>query len=162
DGFHNLMRRVEVALAWASTNHSSHQCDLPIAHGEDALRKFRHADTLDLDAAATTGGYMPRVDGFFGSTYQNSLLEVGLVVVGGPLESVAAANGLPVAHAWRGLFLRHYLVTAWRRLWGEVVLACDGRTTNDVIESVIDQLPDVTVSQFVDEIETELNGRLVR
>ncbi len=50
------------------------------------------------------------------------------LVFSGPLESSAVAHGLVgQAGAWRGVFLRHYLVTAWRELWPKLwisVTAC--------------------------------------
>src|SRR5688572_2233506 len=69
NGFVELVRRAEVALAWASGHHRDHLSELPVAHGFDELHRFTTGGVLDLDAASQPGGYMQNERGFFGSTY---------------------------------------------------------------------------------------------
>jgi hypothetical protein len=79
DNFVALVRRAEVALAWASGHHREHLSELPVAHGYDELHRFTSAGILDVEAASQPRGYMQNERGFFGSTYGNSEIELGLL-----------------------------------------------------------------------------------
>lgn len=264
DRFVELVRRVEVALAWASGHHAEHLAELPVAHGYDELQRFTAGDVLDVDAASQPGAYMQNKRGFFGSTYGNSEIELGLLtpdwkpgprfdaharsaigeavaglvelaerpsltvadaqaaavgglcvcmarngaegvwlrdlvwghlggdrwaslddarretatvlarviadatepvsdpvdamrtalVYSGPLNGISAAAGNDIAAAWRGLFLRHLAVTAWRQLWTSVVKECAGTTAAEVGAAVAENFDDVTVGEFCADLVT--------
>ena len=68
----------------------------------------------------------------------------------GPLGTVPAAAGLiDAAERWRGLLLRHYTVTAWRRLWADIVdVAGTGATTAEISARIAADCPSVTVAEF--------------
>lgn len=81
---------------------------------------------------------------------------------GGPLEASPVAQfDVAQAGAWRGLFLRHYLVTAWRELWAEVVELCNGATTDEIREAIASQVQAVKVSDFVASMRTVDGEHLV-
>lgn len=271
DAFIELVRRAEVAVAWAGGHHAEHLSELPIAHGWDELQRFTADGVLDVDAASRPGAYMQNERGFFGSTYGNSEIELGLLtadwkpgprfdahaaaamsgalaglldlarrptltaddgrdaaagglcvctarsgaeggwlrdlvwgrlggdrwaplddarretatvlahvfadatdpvtepvdamravlVYSGPLEGIPAAAGHDVAAAWRGLFLRHLAVTAWRQLWTSVVNECAGTTAAEVGAAVAGHFEDVTVGEFCAELTTIDGDRLL-
>jgi len=101
DGYLDLVRRCEVALAWISAQHTDHVVDLPIAHGQEQLPRFTSGGVLDLQAASRPLAYVQNPSGFFGSTYGNSEMELGLLTADwapGPRFSdrarVAVGSGL--------------------------------------------------------------------
>lgn len=79
EGYLELVRRCEVALAWVSAQHSEHLAQLPIAHGEEQLPRFTSGGVLDLTAASRPLAYMQNPNGFLASTYANSEVELGLL-----------------------------------------------------------------------------------
>jgi hypothetical protein len=80
----------------------------------------------------------------------------------GSNEDLDVARGLvDQAEGWRGLFLRHYLVSAWRDLWADVVEQCQGMTTGEVQESIASQFDLGTVSDFVASFVTSDGNGLV-
>jgi hypothetical protein len=81
----------------------------------------------------------------------------------GSLDGSPVAFGLvDQAEAWRGLLLRHYLVTAWRDLWADVVEECIGTATSVVQNAIASRFGNTTVKAFVDQFETSTaEGRLL-
>lgn len=70
---------------------------------------------------------------------------------------VAAA--LDEAQAWRGVILRNYSVGAWRRLWAWLVDQVDEFVpAAQVADALADQLPDVTVAQFLGGLPATTDG----
>jgi hypothetical protein len=95
-GVADLLRRVEVTVAWASSHHESHHAELPAAHGRDALVRHISGGTLNLAAASQQGQYSPRRLGFLESAYSNPENTVGVLLAGpraGPRFSSAARAG---------------------------------------------------------------------
>jgi hypothetical protein len=78
------------------------------------------------------------------------------VVFGGALEEDPVLSGIGEAEAWRGLLLRNYSVSAWRRLWAALV-SCIGtadehadRSAAELQAWLADQMPDMTTGAFID------------
>ena len=78
----DLLRRAEVAVAWASSHHQSHLADLPVAHGRDALARHISGGTLNLRVASRQGQYSPRRLGFLESAYSNPENIIGVMAAG--------------------------------------------------------------------------------
>ena len=84
------------------------------------------------------------------------------VTFDGPLESSIVAHELiDQAGAWRGVFLRHYLVTAWRELWADIVDLCNGLSTGEVREAIASQVDSVNVADFAASFHTIDGDRLL-
>jgi hypothetical protein len=63
-------------------------------------------------------------------------------------DDVASAN--PVTERWRGLALRNYTVSAWRRLWAWLVdEIVDVTHLDDVVTAFVERLPDITVAAWL-------------
>jgi hypothetical protein len=76
-------------------------------------------------------------------------------------DSFVAAGLLDQAEAWRGLLLRHYLVTAWRDLWADVVEQCGGTATSVIQAAVASHFGQIEVGAFVESFETSRDGKLL-
>jgi hypothetical protein len=76
---------------------------------------------------------------------------------------VVASDVIEFGEAWRGLLLRHYTVTAWRRLWTATVNTVDGRglTTAQIGEMVAGACPDITVGEYAASFTTTDTDRLL-
>ncbi|MGW3520208.1 hypothetical protein [Streptomyces hydrogenans] len=83
------------------------------------------------------------------------------VAFGPLLAEDPVLSAIPEAAAWRGLLLRHYSVSAWRRLWADLVAevgADDGpdgardRSAADLRDWLCDRVPDGTVARALDEL----------
>jgi hypothetical protein len=78
------------------------------------------------------------------------------VVFGGALEEDPVLATIGEAEAWRGLLLRNYSVSAWRRLWAALVSiigAADehlDRSPDELRAWLADQMPDMTVAAFME------------
>jgi hypothetical protein len=72
----------------------------------------------------------------------------------------AVAAGLAEAEVWRGVVLRRFAVGAWRRLWAHMVndLVVDLVTTSQVADAFADELPDLTVGQFLRSLPDTMIG----
>ena len=80
------------------------------------------------------------------------------VVFGGPLDADPVLAAVREAESWRGLLLRNYSVSAWRRLWAALV-SCIGtadehqdRSATELQAWLADQMPDTTVGAFTGEL----------
>ena len=80
------------------------------------------------------------------------------VVFGGPLDADPVLATVREAESWRGLLLRNYSVSAWRRLWAALV-SCIGtadehqdRSAAELQAWLADQMPDTTVGAFTGEL----------
>jgi hypothetical protein len=137
--------------------------------GPPSLREtdLTRRDTIRLLARAITAGAVGRVFVASGEGMPPSPSVVGTaddpegllraaLLFSGPLEQVPAAAGLvDYAEKWRGLLLRHYTVTAWRRLWGHVVDAAgSGRTAREIGEVIGAKCVDTTVGEFANSFAT--------
>lgn len=68
------------------------------------------------------------------------------------------ASSVDEAEAWRGVVLRHYTVGAWRRLAWLVDQVDDLITTEGLASVFADQLPDVTVDAFCQELPASVDA----
>lgn len=79
------------------------------------------------------------------------------VVFGDALDTDPVLAAIKEAESWRGLLLRNYSVSAWRRLWAALVSfigAADDhkdRSPEELQVWLADQMPDVTVGAFMDD-----------
>ena len=69
------------------------------------------------------------------------------------------------AAAWRGVLLRNYSVSAWRRLWAALVRSIGqeddsaDRSAEDLQAWLAGQMPDTTVRAFMAELPPGMTGR---
>ncbi|YCK40805.1 hypothetical protein ACNF49_44145 [Actinomadura sp. ATCC 39365] len=78
-----------------------------------------------------------------------------LIAYGDFLTSDPVTAPLETAPVWRGVMLRNYAVSAWRRLWSWLVSQVDGlMPTDDLAERFADNMPDGTLAAFMDGLPT--------
>jgi hypothetical protein len=81
------------------------------------------------------------------------------------LETDAVLAGIGEAAAWRGLLLRNYSVSAWRRLWAALVRSIgeeddfSDRSAGELQAWLADQMPGGTVRAFMDQLPPGMTGR---
>ncbi|MEU4954371.1 hypothetical protein [Streptomyces lavendulae] len=86
-----------------------------------------------------------------GDSYTRALR--GTVAFGPLVSDDPVLSGIPEAARWRGLLLRHYSVSAWRRLWADLVTEVGGqdggqdRSAAELRVWLRDQVPDGTVDE---------------
>lgn len=87
------------------------------------------------------------------------------VVFSEALETDPVLAGIGESAAWRGILLRNYSVSAWRRLWAGLVRSI-GREDDSADRSIwemqawlADQMPSMTVRTFMDELPPGMTGR---
>lgn len=88
------------------------------------------------------------------------------VAFGDALETDPVLATVKEAESWRGLLLRNYSVSAWRRLWAGLVTfigAADDhedRSPEELQAWLADQMPDMTVGAFMEgELPLTMAGR---
>ncbi|MGW2089788.1 hypothetical protein [Streptomyces sp. NPDC001880] len=94
-----------------------------------------------------------------GDSYTGALREA--VAFGPLLADDPVLSAVPEAARWRGLLLRHYSVSAWRRLWADLVTEVgtqDGqnggqdRSAAELRAWLCDQVPAGTVEEAISEL----------
>ncbi|MEV5552035.1 hypothetical protein AB0L44_00150 [Nonomuraea wenchangensis] len=74
-----------------------------------------------------------------------------LIAYGDFLTSDPVTATLETAPVWRGVMLRNYAVSAWRRLWSWLVSEVDGlMPADDLAERFADKMPDGALAAFMD------------
>lgn len=87
------------------------------------------------------------------------------VVFSDALETDPVLAGIDEAAAWRGVLLRNYSVSAWRRLWAALVRSIGheddstDRSAEELQAWLADQMPSMTVRAFMDELPPGMTGR---
>ncbi len=80
------------------------------------------------------------------------------VAFGPFIHDNSVAAGIDEAQAWRGVILRNYSVGAWRRLWAWLIDQVVGFVpTREVADAFADNLPDMTVGQFVTDLPDSID-----
>jgi len=80
------------------------------------------------------------------------------------LETDPILAGIAGAAAWRGVLLRNYSVSAWRRLWAALVHSIGpkdehkDRSVQELQAWLADQMPLMTVRAFMDELPPGMTG----
>jgi hypothetical protein len=78
-----------------------------------------------------------------------------LIAYGNLLTNDPVLASLETAPVWRGVMLRNYAVSAWRRLWSWLVSQVDGlMPADDLAERFADSMPDGTLAAFMDGLPT--------
>lgn len=88
------------------------------------------------------------------------------VAFGDALDTDPVLATIKEAESWRGLLLRNYSVSAWRRLWAALVSSIGAaddhqdRSPEELQAWLADQMPEVTVGAFMDdELPATMAGR---
>jgi hypothetical protein len=86
------------------------------------------------------------------------------VVFSDALETDPVLAGIEEAAAWRGVLLRNYSVSAWRRLWAALVRSIGqeedsaDRSTEELQAWLAEKMPGMTVRAFMDELPPGMTG----
>ena len=81
------------------------------------------------------------------------------------LETDPVLAGIEEAEAWRGVLLRNYSVSAWRRLWAALVYSIGDedshgdRSAEELQAWLADQMPSMTVRAFMSELPATMAGQ---
>lgn len=87
------------------------------------------------------------------------------VVFSDALETDPVLASIGEAAAWRGVLLRNYSVSAWRRLWAALVRsigqedASRDRSAGELQAWLADQMPSMTVRAFMGQLPPGMTGR---
>jgi hypothetical protein len=87
------------------------------------------------------------------------------VVFSDALETDPVLSGIRETAAWRGVLLRNYSVSAWRRLWAALVRSIGqesdsaDRSAGELQAWLADQMPGMTVRAFMDQLPPGMAGR---
>ena len=88
-----------------------------------------------------------------------------VVVFSDALETDPVLSRIAEAAAWRGVLLRNYSVSAWRRLWAALVRSIGpeedsaDRSAGELQAWLADQVPGMTVRAFMDQLPPGMTGR---